>query len=168
MTWSVQLQRKKFCFEGAMCAICSPLAGELPKELRHQGQTSAPSLKGTAHNWRGCRRAPALHTTQTLGCLSPQGLKDYTGTILGFCDSDRNFSEPPIIATVSPLTHSAQQRPPLPLTSALELELLFLRKLYVLVLSPWLKNWSRSLNVTLFRLGKQRGSTHFAFLTFRR
>lgn len=28
---SLQFKRKKFCFEGAMCTICFPFTGELPK-----------------------------------------------------------------------------------------------------------------------------------------
>lgn len=165
----MQLQRKKFCFEGAMCAICSPFAGELPEELRHQGQTSAPSLKGTAHNWHCCRRAPVLQPTQALGGLSLQGLKDYTGQLWGSV----TVTETSLGCQLSPLcpcspTPSTQQRPSLPLISVLEMEEFFLRKLYVLVLSPWLKNWSRSLNMTLFRVGKQQGSTHFALLTLPR
>lgn len=162
----MQLQRKKFCFEGAMCAICSPFAGELPKDRRQQGQTSAPSLKGTAQH---CRRAPVPHNTQTLGCLSPQGPEDYTGQLWGSVTA----TEASLGCRLSPLcpccnTPSAQQRPPVPLRSALELEYFFLRKLYVLVLLPWLKHWSRSLNMALFRRGKQRGSTRSVFLTFPR
>lgn len=150
-----------------MCAICSPSSGEMPGELQHRGQTSAPSLKGTAHHWRCCGRAPALHTTQTLGCFSPQGLWDYTRQLWGSVTATA-ASQRCQLSALCPCcdTPSAQQRPPLPLTSALELEEFYLRKLYVLVLSPWLKNWSGSLNMTLFQVGKQQGSAHFAFLTF--
>lgn len=104
-TWSVQLRRKKFCLEGAMCAICSPFTGELPKELRHQGQTSAPSLKGTAHNWR-CLESSSPPHHPNLGLLEPPGASGLHRTTRGFCDSDRNFAGLPIISTVPLLWHT--------------------------------------------------------------
>lgn len=128
---------------------------------------------------RQCRPSKAQHTTgaaagelqlppppKPWGCLSFQGLKDYTGQLWGSV-TGTEISLGCQLSTLCPCcdTLSAQQRPPLPLISA---GIFFLQKLSFLVLLPWPKNWNRSLNMTVFRFGKQQGSIHFAFLTFRR
>lgn len=152
------------CVQSALPLLESCQRSSGIKDKRQRCPSKAQHTTGTAAGG-----APARQPTQTLGCLSLQGFKDYTGQLWA-----------PVIVTETPLgcqlsalcpcsdTLSAQQRPPLPLIAVLELEHLFLRKLYVLVLSPWLKNWSRSLNMTLFRVGKQQGSAHFALFTFPR
>lgn len=169
-TWSVQLGRKKFCLEGAMCAICSPFAGELPKELRHQGQTSAPSLKGTAHTTGAA--AVELQSSpppKPRAAWAPRGFR-ITQDIPGVLWQWQKLHWAANYLHCAPaVTHLLYSRDlPYHLHLCLSRNHFFLRKLYVLVISPWLKNWSRSLNMTLFRLGKQQGSAHLAFLTFPR
>lgn len=87
---------------------------------------SAVPQRHSTHNWRCCGRAPVLPTTQTSGCLSPQGLQDYTGHPGGSV----TVTETSLGCQLSPLcpcrdTPSVQQRPPLPLTSVLEPESFF-------------------------------------------
>lgn len=47
---SLQLKRKKFCFEGAMCTICFPFTGDLPKSSGLQAPRTNVSAVPQRHS----------------------------------------------------------------------------------------------------------------------
>lgn len=108
---------KEPCVQSALPSLesCQKSCGIKDKRQRRPSKAQ--------HNWSCCGRAPVLSTTQTLGCLSPQGLKDYTGQLWGSVTVTETSPgcqlSPPCPCCDTP---SAQQRPPPPLTSALELK----------------------------------------------